>query len=134
MLENFNYSSRQIEKYFKAATKDFIIARDANLPEVSFKFAYDSLIKLAVTVCAKNRLRIKARTGHHIILLQKFSEFLKNPDIEIFGNKMRSKRNRDLYDGGIFIDSKEVKEYVSWLNNVVQETKDYLFASPKLFK
>jgi len=37
MFEPFNFSKKQIDKYYISAKKDFKIASDSNIPEVSFK-------------------------------------------------------------------------------------------------
>ncbi|MCK4553450.1 hypothetical protein KAU19_00615 [Candidatus Parcubacteria bacterium] len=86
-----------MKNYYNSAIRDLKIALASNVPEVIFKFCYDSLIKLAIVVCARNNLRVKSRQGHHIELLKKLSEILGNEDINIIGNEMRSKRNFDLY-------------------------------------
>jgi hypothetical protein len=48
---------------------------------------------------------------------------LKDPEIEILANEMRSKRNRDLYDGGILISEKEAKEYSEKHSNILQNVR-----------
>ena len=132
MFEKFNFSPRQINYYFSAAARDFKIASDFAVPEVIFKFSYDSLIKLAIAVCAKNGLRVKARVGHHIELLGKLSEFIGSKDIETIGNKMRKKRNMDLYEGGVLISEKEAEEYKNWLKTVFSKAEENIFGVKKL--
>lgn len=48
---------------------------------------------------------------------------MKDPEVEILANEMRSKRNRDLYDGGILISEKEAKEYLEWVKQTFQKTQ-----------
>ncbi|MDO8592247.1 MAG: hypothetical protein Q7R92_00570 [bacterium] len=133
MFEEFNFSARQINNYFNAASRDFKIAADAAVPEVIFKFSYDALIKLAITVCAKNGLRIKARAGHHIELLKKLSEIIGDSEVETVGNIMRGKRNYDLYGGGVLISEKEAEGYRDWLKNIFIKAEDYLDENLRLF-
>ncbi len=97
MFEKFEFSGRQVKNYYKSAMRDCQIASGSDIPEVVFKFCYDALLKLAIAVCAKNGLRIKARQGHHIELLGRMADFLKNNDIKIIGDEMRAKRNLDIY-------------------------------------
>ena len=123
MFEKFHFSKRQIRKYYQSAIRDLKIASNSKIPEVIFRFSYDALVKLAIAVCAKNGLRVKARKGHHIELIKKLSFYLKDPEIEILANEMRSKRNRDLYDGGILISEKEAKEYLEWVKQTFQKTQ-----------
>lgn len=133
MFEKFKFQQKQINIYFRSATHSFKIASDSNVPEVVFKFCYDALIKLAIAVCAKNSLRVKARPGHHIELLRKLAEFLEKEDIEAVGNEMRKKRNLDLYAGGILVSKKEAGEYKGWLKTVLEQAEEYLYGKRRLF-
>jgi hypothetical protein len=118
MFERFRFSRKQIEKYHSSAKRDLKIASEADVPEVRFRFCYDALLKLAITVCAEHGLRVKSRRGHHIELIKKMAFFLKDEEIEILANEMRSKRNWDLYGGGIVISSKEAGEYLDWTKQI----------------
>lgn len=118
MFEKFRFSRKQIEKYHSSAKRDLKIASKAEVSEVRFRFCYDALLKLAIIVCAEQGLRVKSRRGHHIELLKKLSFFLKDPEVEILANEMRSKRNWDLYGGGIVISSKEAREYINWTKKI----------------
>lgn len=118
MFENFKFTSRQIEKYYRSALRDFKIAKESKVSEVTFRFCYDAFIKLAITLCAQNNLRVKSRQGHHVALIHKMAELLQDEEIEVIGNTMRSKRNWDLYSGGASISEKENREYVVWLKNI----------------
>ncbi len=133
MFEEFNFSARQIDNYFNAASRDFKIAADSSVPEIIFRFSYDALIKLAISICAKNSLRVKARSGHHIELLKKLSEFIDAKEIDAIGNTMRRKRNYDLYGGGILMSEKEAGEYRDWLKNIFVKVEVYLSVNLKLF-
>ena len=133
MFTKLKFSRRQIKNYFASASRDMKIAWASAVPEVIFKFSYDSLIKLAIAVCAGNGLRVKSRAGHHAGLLRKLSEFLNDQDIEVVGNKMRRQRNLDLYGGGILISKKEASEYREWLKNIFIKVEDNLNKNSKLF-
>lgn len=126
MFEHFKFSNKQLDNYIKSAKRDLKIATDSNVPEVAFRFCYDALLKLAIAVCAKNGLRVKSRKGHHIELITKLSEFLKDKDIEVLANEMRAKRNWDLYSGGVLISDKEAKSYVKWVSEVFQKAEGFL--------
>jgi len=132
MFEKFVFSPRQIKNYFQSAGNDLRIARSSSVPEVIFVFTYDSLIKLAIAVCAKNNLRIKSKMGHHIELLQKLADLIGDKDIEIIGDRIRRKRNLDLYGGGALISKKEAEEYKNWLKKIFVKAEAHLFGVDKL--
>lgn len=127
MFEQFNYSAQQIRKYFQAAANDLRLAKSTNEPELIFYACYNLVVKTAMAVCAKNNLRVKSRAGHHIELINKLAECLKDPDIEIVADKMRTKRNRDLYDGGTITSEKEASFYLSFCKKLINKTDSYLF-------
>ncbi|MBA3047658.1 hypothetical protein KKC83_02175 [Patescibacteria group bacterium] len=133
MFEKFAFSENQIKNYYNSSTRDFKIALESDVPEVIFKFCYDALMKAAIAVCARNKLRVKSRQGHHIELLKKLSEILGNEDINLIGNEMRSKRNFDLYSGGTLISEKEARAYLSWLKIVFKQVDYYLTKNLKMF-
>jgi hypothetical protein len=45
MFEKFNFSKRQIKKYYQSAIRDLKIASNSKIPEVIFRFFYDALVK-----------------------------------------------------------------------------------------
>jgi len=132
MFEHFHFTKKQIGTYYKSAMRDFKIASEARVPEVSFRFAYDSLLKLSIVVCAAHGLRVKSKRGHHIELISKLASFLDDKEIEVLANEMRSKRNWDLYGGGITITSKEAKYYVRWVRLIFQKTEKHFNKHPRL--
>jgi len=133
MFHNHKFSEQQIKKYYNSAVRDFKIARQTETPEIIFKFCYDSLIKIAIAICAKNNLRVKSRAGHHIELLKTAAKFLNNQDIFDIGNEMRKKRNFDLYAGGIIITEKRAGEYRDWLKKIHIMAENYLNKNLSLF-
>lgn len=129
MFELFSFTSSQIEKYFKAAQHDFQVAEQNNQPDVIFMFSYNGLIKLAITICAKNNLRVKSEQGHHIELIEKLSDFLNDKDIAKVGNEMRKKRNRDLYEGDIIITEKQAQEYFEYLKQIIKLVESLIWTN-----
>jgi len=66
-------------------------------------------------------------------ILEKLSEILNDKDIEIIGDRMRKKRNLDLYERGIIISQKEVKDYLDFIKQVIKRTEEYLKNQKSLF-
>jgi len=118
-FEKFTFTREQIKKYFDSAKESLKIAESTGIPEVIFKFSYDALIKMGLTLIAFKGYRIKSRDGHHMKILQSLSVVLNDSDIEAIGNKMRRQRNMDLYDGGIMITEKQSKEYRQFVKEVM---------------
>ena len=125
MFEHFNFSKKQIDKYYNSAKRDFKIALDSNIPEVSFRFCYDAILKVAIAICAEKGLRVKAKKGHHIELIKKLSIYFNDPEIKILANEMRAKRNWDLYGGGFLVSIKESKSYVQWTKQIFQKAEKH---------
>ena len=122
-FQKFNFKKEQIKKYFGSARRDILIAQKSTIPEVIFKFSYDALIKIGITLIAKKGFKIRSRAGHHIKILEKLSKLLNDEDIEILGNKMREERNLDLYGGGRLISKKESQEYLTFIKKVFKKAK-----------
>lgn len=132
MFVKFVFSEAQIKKYYQAATNDLKIARQYDIPEIRFRFCYDALLKLAITICAKNGLRVKSRQGHHVELIVKLSLILNNPEIKLIGDNMRAKRNSDLYAGGAIITDKDADDYLHWLVDIFESVDEYIKGNKKL--
>jgi hypothetical protein len=111
----------QIEQFLKSALHDLKIAESADIPDVTFKFSYDALIKLGIVLIAKKGYKIRSTTGHHVKILEKLSQILKEEDILVLGNKMRQDRNANLYDGGFFMGEKDSREYLDFVKSVFKK-------------
>lgn len=127
MFEKFNFTKQQIEKYWDKAVRDFRLAGSAEEIEVIFVFTYEAMLKIAITVCAHNDLRVKARRGHHIELIDKMAEILKDEKIKQIGNEIRMKRNLGLYSGGDTVSRKEADFYCKFVKQVLIKADSYLF-------
>lgn len=127
MFEKFVFSAERIRKYYETAARDFHLLEKEKQPELMFYVCYNVIIKLAMAVCAKNNLRVKSQSGHHVELVDKLAEILKNSDIKRIANKIRVKRNRDLYDGGISTSEKEGIYYLKFCRELIKEADNYLF-------
>lgn len=80
-----------IKRYFNSALKDFRIAFKNKQPEVIFDFSYKALIKISITLIAFYGYKSKSRMGHHVKIIEKSSQILKDKNIKIIGDKMRKK-------------------------------------------
>ena len=56
-------------------------------------------------------------------MIQKPSFYLKDSEIDVLANEMRTKRNWDLYEGRILISEKEAKEYLGWTKKIFRKAE-----------
>ncbi len=121
-FQEFDFSKEDIKQYFENAIRDLDIAQKDNIPEVKFTYSYQALIKAGITLIAKvGSVKVRSAPGHHIKILEKTSEILKDEDILAIGNAMRTKRNLDFYSGGEIISEKEATEYLEFVQNALKK-------------
>ncbi|MBL7157064.1 MAG: hypothetical protein ISS92_02750 [Candidatus Omnitrophica bacterium] len=130
-FKRFDFSKEQIEKNLQNAFKDFDIAVKDNILEVKFNYAYTSLIKAGITLLSFYKLKIKSVPGHHIKIIDKMSDILKNDTINEIGNAMRSKRNLDFYSGGIEVTEKECHEYIAFVKKALKDIQKHIKGNPE---
>ena len=123
----FKFTSEQIKKNFNNALKDLNIAKRDRILEVKFNYAYSAFIKAGITLLSYYQIRIKSVPGHHIKLIEKTAEILKDATVCDIANAMRSKRNLDLYAGGIVVTEKECREYIKFVKGVLEKIEKIIF-------
>ena len=124
-FKKFNFSRKQIQKYLDSALKDLKIAKEDQIAEVKFQFAYNSFIKLGITLIACHGYKVSSRTGHHTKILEKVSEILSTENILIYGNKMRETRNKELYSGSIIMTDKQAEEYLGFVLEIYEQSQKF---------
>jgi len=123
----FEFTKEQINKNLENAQKDLNIAKKVNILEVKFNYAYTALIKSGIALLSYYQVKVKSVPGHHIRIIEKLAQILKDDDIEDVGNSIRSKRNLDFYAGGIEVTEKECKEYINFVEEVLTKLKETIF-------
>ncbi len=123
-FQKFKFTGEQIQRYVQNALRDLKIARKDSFSEVRFSYSYQALIKAGIALMAKSG-QVKARSvpGHHVKILVKMGQLLKDEDIFAIGNAMRMKRNNDFYGGGELISEKEADDYLEFVEQVVEKVK-----------
>lgn len=119
----FKFTNQQLSKYLQSASKDLRIANNSEITEVVFRFSYDALVKLGITLIAANGYKVRSTAGHHVKTIEKLSEILDDADIEIIGNQMRKIRNTEFYHGGMVITEKQAKEFNRFVQQVFAKAK-----------
>jgi len=122
-FQKLAFKEEQIEQFLKSALHDLKIAEESEIPDVIFKFSYDALIKLGITLIAQKGYKIRSTIGHHVKILEKLSQVLKEEDILVLGNKMRQERNVNLYDGGFFVGEKDAREYLKFVKSAFKKAE-----------
>jgi hypothetical protein len=125
-FSRLKFTPAQVAGNLKNALKDLAIAQKDEIADVKFNYAYSALIKAGITLLSHHQVKVKSVAGHHIKILEKLSELLSDPQINDIGNTMRSKRNLDLYGGGVEITEKECREYLEFTEKVLSRVKAIL--------
>ena len=123
-FQKLRFSAEEIQKRFESARRDLEIAAKDPFPEVRFTYGYQALIKTGIALLAREGLKIRSIPGHHVKILERMSEILKDPDILVLGNGMRMKRNQDLYGGGELIAEKEAADYFVFVQKVFKQAEE----------
>lgn len=127
-FQKFSFTDEQSDRFFQNALRDLKISKKDGIPEVRFTYAYQSLLKLGIALLAKKEsLKVRSIPGHHVAVISKTSEILNDEDINIIGNRMRMKRNKDLYDGGDIISAKEANECLKFVEQVFKRVSKSTF-------
>ena len=126
-FRRFQFTPEQIRRYFKNALRDLEIARKDSIPEVKFSYSYQALIKAGIALLQEaGQVRVRSMPGHHVKILEKMSEVLRDEDVLTIGNAMRMKRNDDFYGGGILITEKEAGDYLKFVEKVFEKIRKRL--------
>ena len=120
-FQKLAFKEEQIEQFLNSASHDLKIAEASDIPDVIFKFSYDALVKLGIALIAKKGYKIRSTTGHHVKVLEKLSQILREENILVLGNKMRQERNFNLYDGRFFVGEKDSREYLDFVKSVFKK-------------
>jgi len=120
-FRKLHFKEEQIKQFSRSALHDLKIAEESDNPDVIFRFSYDAFLKLGIVLIAKEGYKVRSTAGHHIKILEKMNEILKDDDVLVFGNKMRQQRNFNLYDGGFFVGEKDSHEYFDFVKNTFKK-------------
>ena len=120
-FQKIKFSPEQIQQYLYSAEHDLKIAESSDISDVIFKFSYDALLKIGIFLIAKAGYKVRSKSGHHFIILEKLSQILEDENISVLGNKMRQDRNVALYSGGYSVSQKQSLEYMAFVRSVFEK-------------
>ena len=124
----FDFSKDQIKANLNNAFKDFRIAKEDHILEVKFNYAYTAFIKIGIAILSFHGRKARSVPGHHVKIIEKIAQILDDESINDMGNLMRSKRNLDLYAGGIEVTEKECREYMRFADSVLTRIKKIIIS------
>jgi hypothetical protein len=113
----------QIGQLIGNAERDIKIAHKVDIPEVRFTYAYSAFLKAAIALLAHFEAKAKSVPGHHVKVIEMMSTILDNEAVEDIGNAMRTKRNLDLYSGGVELTDKDSRDYLKFTEEVLSQVK-----------
>ncbi|MFB3895990.1 MAG: hypothetical protein ACE14V_06785 [bacterium] len=122
----FKFTPEQIAQNFKNALRDLTIAKQDTIIEVKYSYTYTALIKAGITLLSYHQVKVKSLPGHHQIIIDTMAKILEDDAIADIGNVMRSKRNTDLYGGGIEVTEKESSSYLAFVESVVSKIQNII--------
>jgi len=125
-FQKLKFTPEKIAQFMASAERDIAIAADSGVPEVTFKFAYDALIKIGIALIAKRGYKVRSRVGHHVKIIEKMAEILNDPDVIVLGNKMRQDRNIDLYEGGGYVSEKDSQASLAFVKATLGKAREKL--------
>ncbi|MBU1087129.1 MAG: hypothetical protein KKD05_06375 [Candidatus Omnitrophica bacterium] len=120
-FRKFTFADQQTLGNIENSQKDINIAQKDKFLDVRFNYAYSALIKCGIALLSFYSQKVRSVPGHHVKILEKMAEILGDERISIIGNLMRTKRNIDLYSGGIEVTKKECEEYISLVQDVFKK-------------
>ncbi len=124
-FQKHDFSKEEIQQLLENVKRDLNIARINSLPEVKFTYSYNALIKAGISLIAKvGKVRVRSIQGHHFKIIEKMGQILKNEEIKVIGNAMRTKRNLDFYGGGIIVSEKESNDYYYFVEKTLKKIVD----------
>lgn len=126
-FSKFNFTEEQIDKNFKNALKDLNIAKKDKILDVKFSYVYTALIKAGIALLSVYQVKIKSMPGHHLKIIEKIAQILKDDSVLTLGNIMRSKRNLDFYAGGVEVTEKECSEFIKFTEKVFTKIKNIIY-------
>lgn len=122
----FKFTPEQIEQNLKNALRDLAIAKQDTIMEVKYSYTYTALIKAGITLLSYHQVKVKSIPGHHQIIIDTMAKILNDETIADIGNVMRSKRNTDLYAGGIEVTEKESSTYLVFVEGVIVKIQNII--------
>ncbi|MFH1061552.1 MAG: hypothetical protein V1747_01540 [Candidatus Omnitrophota bacterium] len=117
-FQKFTFTEEQCLRNIKNCQKDIDIAQKDKFLDVRFNYAYSALIKCGIALLTFYSQKVRSVPGHHVKILEKMAEILSDERISIIGNLMRTKRNIDLYSGGVEVTKKECEDYILLVQDV----------------
>jgi hypothetical protein len=113
----------QLKRNLRNAQNDLKIARRISLSSVRFTYSYTALIKAGIALLSCEQLKVRSVPGHHSMIIEHLADVMEDRTIADMGEAMRSLRNQDFYGGGILVTDKDSREYLRFVERVLNEVE-----------
>lgn len=123
-----SYTPEQISKFFTNAKNDLQIAMQHDEEaSIAYRFCYDAIVKLGIAVIAENGYKVRSIPGHHIKILEQLGKILGLSEEIGYFDRVRRKRNVDLYEGGSIFSATEASELI----HITKSVFDHALKNPR---
>lgn len=100
---------------------------DLTSNEARFEHAYHAMLGAALAALRAHEYRVVGPTGKHFLTLKTLRHTIRIPDKQVrYIQKLRHRRNLDLYEGGTPVSKVELDEAMSLAREVSQLTRKYV--------
>lgn len=117
-FQKLNMADLSAVGFVSGAKRDLKITLGSEINEVKFKFSYDAMIKIGLALIASKGYKVRSVAGHHIRIIEKISQILREEKADYIGNRMRQIRNDDLYGGRVIISQEDSKMYYKFIRDI----------------
>jgi hypothetical protein len=122
-FRKFQFLPEQLKRNLRNAQNDLKIARRISLSSVRFTYSYTALIKAGIALLSCEQLKVRSVPGHHSMIIEHLADVMEDRTIADMGEAMRSLRNQDFYGGGILVTDKDSREYLRFVERVLNEVE-----------
>ena len=122
-FQKIKFSKKQLVDFFNNAENDLKNAKKTDIPEVVFMLCYNSVVKLGIYIIAKKGYKVRSIPGHHYQILKSLGKITGLKSEIDFLQKVRQKRNIDMYEGGTIISKKESNDLLKITKTIFKKSK-----------
>ena len=113
-----------IEAAFRNARQDWERVQAMDDPAIICRIDYDCIIKFGVAALCKEGYRVRSVPGHHRIILEAMVDLMELKKEYEYLDRLRKKRNLELYSGGAEFTQKEADTLLALLQEIFHNIRE----------